>query len=192
MQIRIETSSRHIHLCQDDIDILFPAGLTKLKDLSQPGQYACNERVTVITAGGSLTCRVLGPARSASQLEVSVSDTRTLGIPAIVRQSGNLTDLKTVTVRGVGHKTVQVAVMVPKAHIHMSVEDARAEGFIDGEEAVLQTNSNGRRGMLPAIVRISPSFITSAHIDTDEANALGNTTVGIVNAWVYNHLRDMA
>ena len=176
MKISVATSARHIHLSQNDINTLFPAGLTVFKSLAQPGQYAANEKVDVIGPKGTIkNVRVLGPARKESQLELSVSDMRNLGLTPTVRsQSGELVGLPTVTVVA-GFRETRVKYMAAKAHVHMNPADAGTY-WADGQRGVLYVTG----GSIDVIVRINEAFVTEAHIDADESNAFLNPTYGVV------------
>lgn len=184
--IEVEASGRHVHLKRKDIDILFGEGyqLTPVKDLSQPGQYACKERVTVTGAKGVLNnVIVLGPARKDSQVEVSLTDALILGIKSPVRQSGDIEGTPGISVSN-GDKKVELAqgLIVAKRHIHITPEDARRFNVSDGESVKVKVF--GERPLIfdEMIVRVSPNFRTYIHIDYDEANACGYTkgTLGMI------------
>ena len=176
MKISVATSARHVHLSQNDINTLFPAGLTVFKNLAQPGQYAANEKVDVVGPKGTIkSVRVLGPARKESQLELSNSDLRTLGLTVNGRkQSGELDGLPTVTVAN-GWAETRVKYMAAKAHVHMNPADAGSY-WTDGQRGALYVNG----GTIEVIIRINEAFVTEAHIDTDESNAFLNPTYGVI------------
>ena len=182
-KILIETSARHIHLSQEHLDILFGAGheLTKKKDLSQPGQYACEERVTVVGPKRELkNVSILGPTRKESQVELSLTDARSIGISAPVRESGVLEGSAPCKLVGpAGEVELEYGVIVAKRHIHITPEDAQAFGVSDKEIVKVKADSEGRSLIFDdVVVRVSPSYATAMHIDTDEANACGGATVG--------------
>ncbi|MFQ9695857.1 MAG: ethanolamine utilization phosphate acetyltransferase EutD [Zhenhengia sp.] len=175
--IPVEASGRHIHLSQADADSLFGEGyqFTKVKDLSQPGQYACKERVTVTGPKGSIhNVIVLGPERKQSQMEVSLTDALALGIKAPVRQSGDTKGSPGITVTN-GSRSVTLAegIIVAKRHIHMTPEDAQKFNVEDGE--IVKVKVSGSRPVIfeDTVVRVSKDFRTYMHIDYDEANACG-------------------
>ncbi|MBU3812501.1 MAG: phosphate propanoyltransferase [Candidatus Niameybacter stercoravium] len=175
--IPVEASGRHIHLSRADADILFGEGyqFTKVKDLSQPGQYACKERVTVTGPKGSIhNVIVLGPERKQSQMEVSLTDALALGIKAPVRQSGDTKGSPGITVTN-GSRSVTLAegIIVAKRHIHMTPEDAQKFNVKDGE--IVKVKVSGSRPVIfeDTVVRVSKDFRTYMHIDYDEANACG-------------------
>ena len=175
--IPVEASGRHIHLSRADANSLFGEGyqFTKVKDLSQPGQYACKERVTVTGPKGSIhKVIVLGPERKQSQMEVSLTDALALGIKAPVRQSGDTKGSPGITVTN-GSRSVTLAegIIVAKRHIHMTPEDAQKFNVKDGE--IVKVKVSGSRPVIfeDTVVRVSKDFRTYMHIDYDEANACG-------------------
>lgn len=177
--IEVEASGRHIHLTQSDIETLFGVGyqLTPIKDLSQPGQYACKERVTITGPKGSLNnVVVLGPARKESQVEVSLTDALVLGIPSPIRQSGDVKGTPGIVVSN-GDKKVNLSqgLIVAKRHIHMTPEDATKFNVVDGE--IVKVKVFGTRPLIfdDMVVRVNKNFKTYIHIDYDEANACGYT-----------------
>ena len=175
--IPVEASGRHIHLSRADANSLFGEGyqFTKVKDLSQPGQYACKERVTVTGPKGSIhNVIVLGPERKQSQMEVALTDALALGIKAPVRQSGDTKGSPGITVTN-GSRSVTLAegIIVAKRHIHMTPEDAQKFNVKDGE--IVKVKVSGSRPVIfeDTVVRVSKDFRTYMHIDYDEANACG-------------------
>ena len=174
MSILVETSARHLHLSQKDIDTLFGEGyaLTNKKDLSQPGQFACEEKVEVIGPKGSLKMSILGPARPASQIEISLSDARALGITPPIRESGDTAGTPGCTLK-VGENTVVLSegVIVAKRHIHMTPADAEKYGVADKE--IVKVRIDTQRPLIfdDVVVRVSEKFALAMHVDTDEANA---------------------
>ena len=174
-KVLVETSARHVHLTEEHIETLFGKGhaLTHKKDLSQPGQYACEERVTIVGPKKSIpNVIILGPARKASQVEVSFTDARTLGITAPVRESGDTAGTpgcKLVSEKG--EVELSEGVIIAKRHIHMTPADAEAMGVSDKEVVKVKINSERTTEFDDVVVRVSPSFALAMHIDTDEANA---------------------
>ena len=168
------SSNRHIHLSRGDMDALFPAGyrLTKLRDLSQTGQYAACETVILETAKASLTLRVLGPLREETQAELSISDAIALGLPPVVRMSGDIAGSPGARLRNGGSRVeLRQGVIVAARHIHMSPAEAEAFGLKDGDMVSLEAG-----GVRPSVfhdvaVRCAPGFVMEAHFDRDEANA---------------------
>ena len=175
-QILIETSARHVHLTEEHIAVLFGEGhtLTNKKDLSQPGQFACEERVTIVGPKNQIAnVIILGPARSACQVEVSLSDTRTLGIKNVpVRESGDVAGTPGCKLIGTaGELELTEGVIVAKRHIHMTPADAEAFGVADKEIVQVKINSERTTVYDDVIVRVSPKYALAMHIDTDESNA---------------------
>ncbi len=175
-KILIETSARHVHLSREHIDILFGEGheLTVKKMLSQPGQYACEERVDVVGPKKTIpNVSILGPARPASQVEVSLTDARTLGVTAPVRESGDVDGSAPCKLVGPkGEVELDCGVIVAKRHIHMTPADAEACGVSDKEIVSVKVDSDGRSLVFGDVVcRVSDKFALAMHIDTDESNA---------------------
>jgi len=175
-KVLVETSARHVHLSQEAIDILFGKGytLTNKKDLSQPGQFACEEKVEVIGPKGSLKMSILGPARPASQVEISLSDARTLGVKAPVRESGDIAGTPGCTIK-VGDNTVEISegIIVAKRHIHFTPEEAAAAGVTDKEIVKVKIDAGRPLIFDDVVVRVNKNFSAAMHIDTDECNAAG-------------------
>ena len=172
----VETSARHVHLSTADIETLFGKGytLTHKKDLSQPGQYACEERVTLVGPKKPIAnVIILGPARNATQVELSFTDARTLGVSAPVRESGDVAGSAACKLVGpAGEVELTEGVIVAKRHIHMTPADAEKFGVSDKEVVSVKLDSNGRSTIFgDVVVRVNPSFALAMHIDTDEANA---------------------
>lgn len=177
--IEVEASGRHVHLCKEHIDLLFGKDyeLTQIKELSQPGQYACKERVTITGPKGSLkNVIVLGPARKATQVEVSLTDATVLGIKSPVKESGNIEGTPGITISTERASiTLDKGVIVAKRHIHMTPEDAEKFGVKDKE--IVGARIYGARPLIfdDVVIRVSKDFRTFMHIDYDEANACGFT-----------------
>lgn len=174
-KVLVETSARHVHLSAEHIEALFGKGatLTHKKDLSQPGQFACEERVTIVGPKKSIAnVIILGPARKASQVEISFTDARTLGITAPVRESGDIVGTPGCKlVSATGEVDLTEGVIIAKRHIHMTPADADAMGVSDKEVVKVKINSERTTEFDDVVVRVSPSFALAMHIDTDEANA---------------------
>lgn len=173
--VLVETSARHVHLSQADIETLFGAGhtLTVKKMLSQPGQFACEERVDVVGPKNTIkNVSVLGPARKASQVEVSLTDARTLGISVPVRESGDLAGSAPVKLVGpAGEVELKQGAIAAQRHIHLTPETAEKMGLEDKE--IVLTKLDTPRALIfdEVVIRVSPTFADAMHIDTDESNA---------------------
>ncbi len=175
-KVLVETSARHVHLSEKDIEILFGKGaeLHEKKALSQPGQFACEERVTLVGPKKSIPgVIILGPARPATQVEVSLTDARTLGVSAPVRESGDIEGSGACKIVGpAGEVEIECGVIAAKRHIHFTPEDAEKFGVSDKEIVSVKIDSDGRSAVFgDVVVRVSPKFAAAMHIDTDEANA---------------------
>ena len=177
-EVPVGVSNRHIHLSAADVETLFGAGytLTPLKDLSQPGQYACKETLTII--GPSLrpieNVRVLGPVRSKSQVEISATDSYVLKVKPPVRESGNIAGSAPVTIIGPkGVVALKEGCIIAKRHIHMSPSDGQAFGVKDGDTVTVDVNGKRRTRWYDVQVRVHPDFVLEMHVDTDDANAAG-------------------
>jgi putative phosphotransacetylase len=179
-QVHIGVSARHIHLSPEHMDALFGKGylLTELKKLSQPGQYAAEEVVTVQGPKGRMEkIRILGPARGSTQLEISRTDSYVLGVNPPVRQSGKIEGTPGIKIIGpAGEIDIKHGVIVAARHIHFHTKDAEAWGIVD--QQVLTVKLNGERPLIleDVLARVSEHFALDLHIDTDEANAAGVKT----------------
>ena len=177
MKFIVETSARHVHVTQEDLEVLFGKGyqLTKKKDLSQPGQFASNEKVTIVGPKKEMTASILGPVRSASQVEISLTDARTLGIAAPVRESGDIAGSGACKLVGpCGEVELKEGVIAAKRHIHATPEDAEKLGVQDKDVVSVKIDTDGRSLVFgDVVVRVSPKFALAMHIDTDESNAAG-------------------
>ncbi len=174
--VLVETSARHVHLTEEHIKILFGEGatLTVKKPLSQPGQFACEERVTLVGPKKSIpNVIILGPARSATQVEVSLTDARTLGVDAPVRESGDIVGSGACKIVGpCGEVEISEGVIAAKRHIHLTPADAEAFGVEDKQIVSVKISSADRSTIFgDVVVRVSPKFAAAMHIDTDESNA---------------------
>lgn len=175
--IEVEASGRHVHLTEKDIEILFGANykLTKIKDLSQPGQFACKERVTIKGTKGSIkNVIVLGPARAESQVEVSLTDALALGVKPPIKISGELSDTPGITIESdKGSVNLDRGLIAAKRHIHVSSEDAKKFEVKDND--LVKVKVLGERPLIfdDVVIRVSEKYNTFMHIDYDEANACG-------------------
>ena len=173
--IELEASGRHVHVTKAQALALFGHPLTPKRELSQPGQYLANERVTVIGPKGRFTnVAVLGPERESGQIELSMTDARALGIDAPVRQSGDIRNTPGAALEGEkGTVTLPQGVIVAKRHIHITPEDAERMQVRDKQVVRLQTFTDRPLIFEDVVVRVSPAFQTRVHLDYDEANACG-------------------
>ncbi|MBP5209281.1 MAG: phosphate propanoyltransferase [Clostridia bacterium] len=181
----IETSARHVHLTREHVDLLFGEGhaLTKKKDLSQPGQFACEEKVEIIGERGSLKASILGPERKASQVELSLTDARTIGVKAPVRESGDVAGSGACVLRGpCGEIRLEEGVIAAQRHIHLTPELAAEYGLSDKQIVCVKTDGQRPLTFGDVVVRVSPSFAPAMHIDTDESNAAFGCTEGEIIA----------
>ena len=183
-KILVETSARHVHVTQETLEILFGKGheLSVRKMLSQPGQYASTDKVTVLGYNKkdpngprpSAALSILGPVRKANQVELSFTDARSLGISAPVRESGDIAGSGRCTLKGpAGEVDLEEGVIIAKRHIHMTPEDAEAFGVENGDVVAVHVKGQGGRETIfgDTVVRVSSSFALAMHIDTDECNA---------------------
>ncbi len=176
--VPVGVSNRHIHLSTTDLETLYGAGyeLTPMKDLSQPGQFACKETLTII--GPSLrpieNVRVLGPVRNASQVEISRTDSFVLKVKPPVRESGAITGSAPITIVGPkGVVTLKEGCIIANRHIHMSEEEGAVFGLKDGDYVTVEANGERRTTFYDVQVRVNKAFRLEMHIDTDDANAAG-------------------
>ena len=171
----VEVSARHVHLTQEDVEKLFGAGkqLTYVRDLSQPGQFVCEERVEIVGPKRSIAnVVILGPVRPASQVEVSMTDCFTLGVVGPVRESGDLEGSAPIKLKGpAGEVDLPQGLIVAKRHIHMTPEDAQRLGVEDKEIVQVKVQTDRPVIFGDCVVRVSPKFALAMHVDTDEANA---------------------
>ena len=174
-KVLVETSARHVHLSEADLAILFGEGakLTPKKDLSQPGQFACEERVNVVGPKKAINnVIVLGPCRNATQVEVALTDARILGVPGVIRESGDLAGTPGCKLVGpAGEVELEKGVIVAKRHIHMTPEDAAEFGVVDKEIVKVRIDSERSVELDDVVVRVNPTYALAMHIDTDESNA---------------------
>lgn len=173
--IELEASGRHVHLTREAAFTLFGHGLTEKRPLSQPGQFVCNERVSLVTPRGRFeNVAVLGPERKECQVELSLTDCVALGVKAPVRLSGHTDGTPGITLES-GNARLQLStgVIVAHRHIHMTPQDAAQRGVADGQAVRLRVFTARPLTFDDVIVRVSPDFRTFAHLDYDEANACG-------------------
>lgn len=175
-EVLVEISARHVHVTKEHLEALFGAGyeLTVKKELSQPGQFASNERVRVVGAKGEFPAvSILGPCRAATQVELSLTDARSIGVTAPVRESGDVAESGACKLVGpAGEVELTEGVIAAKRHIHMNPTEAEAAGVENGDIVSVEIPSNGRKLTFgDVVVRVSDSYVKAMHIDTDEANA---------------------
>ena len=173
--VELEASGRHVHVTKEQAITLFGHPLTPKRPLSQPGQYLANERVTVVGPKGEFAnVAVLGPERKAGQVEVSLTDARSLGVEAPVRLSGDVKNSPAILLRGEkGCVTLPEGVIAAQRHIHLTPEDAKKFRVTDKQSVKLQTYTARPVVFEDVVVRISPDFASYVHLDYDEANACG-------------------
>ena len=180
--ILIEASGRHVHLSPADLETLFGKGyeLTPKKYLSQPGQFISVERVQIDGPKGTFDhCGIIGPVRKQSQIELSFTDARSIGVTAPIRESGDLAGSAGVHLVGpAGEVTLTEGVVIAKRHIHFTPEDAEKFGVKDKQ--IVSVKVGGERGLTfgEVVCRVSSSYATAMHIDFDEANAIAGATEG--------------
>ena len=175
-KVIVETSARHVHVSEKDLETLFGKGykLTPKKELSQPGQFACEERVLLRGPKNEMKgVSILGPCRKETQGEVSLTDARTLGVAAAIRESGDIEGTAGITLVGpAGELTIDKGVIAAKRHIHMTKADAAEFGIEDKQIVSVKVNTDGRSLIFGDVVcRVSDSYALAMHIDTDESNA---------------------
>lgn len=173
----VETSARHVHLTQEHLEALFGKGatLTHKKDLSQPGQFACEERLTIVGPKRELAgVSILGPVRPATQVELSATDARSIGVDAPIRESGDIAGSGACKIIGPkGEIEISEGVIVAKRHIHLTPADAEELGVKDKEIVWVKLDTDGRKAIFgDVVVRVSEKFARAMHIDTDESNAV--------------------
>ena len=176
MKVMVETSAHHVHVSEADLEALFGKGaaLTNKKDLSQPGQFACEERVDLVGPKKTIArVSVLGPTRSHTQIEVSLTDARPLGVTAPVRESGHIAGSGAITLVGpAGQIELTDGVIAAKRHIHFNPDEAKEAGVVDKQVVSVKVDYNGRSLIFGDVVcRVSPKYALAMHVDADESNA---------------------
>lgn len=173
--VLVEISARHVHVTKETLAVLFGEGhtLTNKKNLSQPGQFACEEKVMIVGPKGSLKASILGPERSADQVELSLTDARSIGVTAAIRESGDIAGTAGCKLVGpAGEVEITEGVIAAKRHIHMTPADAEKYGLSDKQVVSVKIPTAGRALIFDdVVVRVSDKFSLAMHIDTDEANA---------------------
>lgn len=189
MKVMVETSAHHIHVTKETFATLYGADakLTNKKDLSQPGQFACAEKVTVVGPKGEMKMSILGPERNADQVEISLTDARKLGITAPVRESGDIAGTPGCKLVGpVGEVEIECGVIVAKRHIHLDPKTAEEFGLKDKQIVSVKVGENTGRATIfgDVVIRVNANYAPAMHIDTDESNAagLGGTVDGEIIA----------
>lgn len=177
LTIELEASGRHVHLTPEAVERLFGPGhrLTPVKDLSQPGQFACAERVDLVGPRGTLrNVAVLGPERKECQVEVSATDAVALGLKPPVRQSGDIKGSCPITLK-VGENTLELSqgLIIAQRHVHMTPADAARFGVSDGQSVGLKCLTSRPAVLEDTVIRVSDKFAAYVHLDYDEANAVG-------------------
>ncbi len=182
-KVIVETSARHIHVSKEALEALFGQGyeLTKKKDLSQPSQFACEEKLVVVGPKGKLNASILGPVRPATQVEISLTDARSIGVVAPIRESGDTAGsgaCKLVNAVTGAEYDLAEGVIAAKRHIHLTPEAAAEMGVSDKEIVSVKVASDSERTTIfgDVVVRVSEKFSPAMHIDTDEANAAYNVS----------------
>lgn len=173
MKVNIGISNRHVHLNKEHVAILFGSELTKLRDLVQLGQYACNEVVTIKTSKGEINnVRVLGPVRNYTQVEISKTDAYKLGLNPPVRTSGDLKGSESIKIIGPkGEVTIEEGCIIANRHIHMNQETAHELGYINDQRVSVKIDTI-KGGILENVhIKITDDGVLEMHIDTDDANA---------------------
>ena len=175
MKFVVETSARHVHVTQEDLETLFGKGheLTKKKDLSQPGQFACEEKVTIVGSKKEMKASILGPVRPETQVELSLTDARSIGVDAPIRESGDVAGSGACKLVGpAGEVELKEGVIAAKRHIHATPEDDEKLGVKDKDVVSVKIDTEGRSLVFgDVVVRVSPKYALAMHIDTDESNA---------------------
>ena len=179
-EILVETSARHVHVTKETLETLFGKGaeLTVKKMLSQPGQFASEQRVDVVGPKNTLkNVSILGPCRKADQVELSATDARSIGISAPIRESGDLDGSAPCKIVGpCGEVEIAQGVIVAKRYIHFTPADAEEFGVKDGQSVWVKVETENRKAILgDVVIRVSENYSKAMHIDTDESNAIGAT-----------------
>ena len=183
-KVLVETSARHVHLSAADIETLFGAGatLTHKKDLSQPGQFACEEKVTIVGEKGQLKASILGPVRPETQVEISLTDARSIGALAPIRESGDVKGSgKCKLIGPKGEVELEEGVIAAKRHIHMTTAEADEFGLKDKDVVSVEVKNDSRSVTFgDVVVRVNDTYALAMHIDTDESNAAYGVKEGYI------------
>ncbi|MFI3207324.1 MAG: phosphate propanoyltransferase [Clostridia bacterium] len=175
MKVMVETSARHLHISEDHLAILFGEGakLTNKKDLSQPGQFATNEKVEVVGPKGSMLMSILGPTRPQTQVEIALTDARKIGVSAPIRESGDIAGSGSCTLKGPkGEVVIEEGVIAAKRHIHFNLEEAKEACVTDKQIVSVKVEYGGRTTIFGDVVaRVNANYAAAMHLDTDESNA---------------------
>lgn len=176
-KIIVETSARHVHVTDEQLEVLFGKGykLTVKKELSQPGQFVSNERVRVVGPKSELKASILGPTRKAAQVEISLTDARTIGVEAMIRESGDIAGTNGVKLVGPeGEIDLTEGVIAAKRHAHLDPKTADELGLKSGDIISIKLDTDGRKLTFgDVVVRVREDFAPAVHLDTDEGNAAG-------------------
>ena len=186
--IVLGVSARHAHLCREHMDILFGKGseLHPKKAIGQPGQYASEEQITMVTPKDSMKLRIIGPLRPETQIELSLTDARKVGLNAPIRNSGDIAGSAGARLIGpCGEVEITEGIIVAARHVHLYPETAAKYGLVDGDIVDIQTDGERRITMHNVLVRAGVKHADEVHIDTDEANAC-NLDSGVMVNIVYN------
>ena len=176
-KILVETSARHIHVTDEQLEVLYGKGykLTVKKELSQPGQFVSNERLRIVGPKAELKASILGPTRKAAQVEISLTDARTIGVEAMVRESGDIAGTNGIKVIGPeGEIGLTEGVIAAKRHVHLDPKSAEEYELKNGDIVSVKVDSPERSLIFgDVVVRVREDFAPAVHIDTDEGNAAG-------------------
>ena len=178
MKVMVETSAHHVHVCRETLDVIYgkDSQLTVKKMLSQPGQFACEEKVTVVGPRGEMKMSILGPERKADQVEISLTDARKLGVTAPIRESGDIDGTPGCKIIGpAGEVEISQGVIVAKRHIHLDPATAEEMGLKEKQIVSVKVGDGTGRATVfgDVVIRVSDKFAPAMHIDTDESNAAG-------------------
>lgn len=176
-KVIVETSARHLHVTDEHLEILFGKGhtLTNKKELSQPGQFVCTEKVTIVGPKGETKCSIIGPTRAKTQVELSLTDARAIGVTPPIRESGDVAGSAPCKLVGPeGEVEISEGVIVAKRHVHLDTKTAEEYGLKSGDIINIKVGDRDRNLIFgDVVVRVKDTFLPAVHIDTDEANAAG-------------------
>ena len=174
MEVKVAISARHIHLCKEDLEILFGKDyeLNKRNDLSQKGEFASNEKVIIRNNNEELSLRVLGPIRSYTQAEISKTDSYKLGLDLLPANSGELDLAKEVLIIGPKGEIKRKCCIISNRHIHISDIDSKKYGLFDGDKVKVKVNTKKGAILDNVYIKVNKNYVFEMHIDTDDANAL--------------------